>query len=444
MRRPLSLIERCLRYGLATLIILMLSVVPLIGLLQGATAQNGALSCAYQPVCGNVVNLPLVPTETGDMMAGTTKPMFGVLQPQPQYMDQSRKAGVSLRTLELAWSRFEPQDGVWDAAYIAAQRQELAQMQAAGIGVMLDFGMQYPPNWIWNYPNSRYVNQYGESFQTTTIGGNGVNAIFNAAVRTAQARYVQRVFATLGTSFAGVRLGWGYYGELNYPDPVYGSHTNSYWAYDALAQGRTLGLPLGMRPAPQPGWTPGTPSARHAAAAAFANWYMDSLQNYHDWQIRIVRTFYPGRLLMLYPSWGIRPGQLDAAIAVDLNGTTSAEQNREVQRGFDWARFIAGITDPHVVVYTTWLDADDSADRGTDQRYWSPVHFLAVQAMRNPLHLAVWGENTGGGDMVAMQRSFKQLATYHLGALIWAFEPELYNGKHATINNYRSLMAQYK
>ena len=57
---------------------------------------------------------------------------------------------------------------------------------------------------------------------------------------------------------------------------------------------------------------------------------------------------------MMYPSWGIRPGQIDAAVADQLAGKTSAEVNGELPRGFDFARFIHGITDPDVIVYCTW------------------------------------------------------------------------------------------
>jgi hypothetical protein len=320
----------------------------------------------------------------------------------------------------------EPREGAWNTNYIETKRKEYQQIVAAGFEVVLDVGMQYPPSWIFNYPHSRYLNQYGDAFVSPVIGGNGANAVFNQVIRDKQARYLRHIFASLGTSFYAVRLGWGHYGELNYLAPTFNNRNNSYWAYDAIAQGRAPGLPPGMQAAPRPGWTPGTASANHAAAAAFAQWYLDSLKHYHDWQIATVRNIYAGKLLMLYPSWGIRPGQLEDAVAGDLAGTTSAERNGEIQRGFDFARFINGIKDQGVVVYTTWLDADDSADSASDQRYWSPVHYLAALAAAHPLGLEVWGENTGRGSRAAMERCFTQMAVYNLHGVIWAFEADLY------------------
>src|SRR5690606_18425367 len=126
-------------------------------------------------------------------------------------------------------------------------------------------------------------------------------------------------------------------------DASFAGKANCYWAFDPFAQGKKPGLPAGMTPCPVPGWKPGDASPDHASARAFIHWYLDSLKHYHDWQITTVRKHYAGPLMMLYPSWGIRPGQLDAAIAADLAGTTPAEKNGELQRGFDFARFIGGL-----------------------------------------------------------------------------------------------------
>jgi hypothetical protein len=366
---------------------------------------------------------------------------YGVLQSQSQYYASDWKAGIRVRALEIGWDLYEPQDGVWNPNYIQQKKAEYQQMIDSGFQVVLDFGMQYPPSWIFQYPNSRFVNQYGDAY----IGRpaeNGVNAVFNQVMRDRQARYVRQVLADLGANFYAVRLGWGYFGELNYPAATYNGHTNSYWAYDAISQGQAAGLPAGMRPSPVRGWTPGTPSANHADAAAFINWYLDSMKNYHDWQIATVRSVYPGKLMMLYPSWGIRPGQLDAAIAVDLKGSTSPEINGEVQRGFDYARYVGGIADSNVVVYGTWLNASNSGDSSSDPVQWSPIHYLAWLAANNPYHLGVWGENAGRNSYTDMQRCFQQVQAYGLGGIMWAFEPDLYSNQFATIDQYAALIGQ--
>lgn len=171
---------------------------------------------------------------------------------------------------------------------------------------------------------------------------------------------------------------------------------------------------------------------------------MNALKNYHDWQIQTARQSFKGCLAMLYPSWGIRPGQLQSAIEVDLNGTTSPEKNGEVQRGFDFARFIAGIRDPNVVVYCTWIDSNPqwSDETSEDAARWSPVHYLASLASAHPLRLKTWGENTGRGDRAAMQLTFDRMRAYNLMGVIWAFEPDLYDGKHASLQDYSSFIAQ--
>ncbi len=362
------------------------------------------------------------------------QPLYGVLQDHPEHWPAERAVGLNVLVLAPAWSRYEPKPGFFDPTIIAGLRERLARARAAGFRVVLDPGWQYPPDWIFALPHSRYVNQYGEDYVDSAPGTAGFNSVFNAAVREHQAMYLKRLLADLGTDFEAIRLGGGKYNELNYPVPHPGAHPNCYWAFDDLAQGRATGLPAGVSACPVPGWIPGTPSAGpdDSRAGRFAEWYLDSLKNYHDWQIKTARSVFKGRLLMLYPSWGIRPGQLAGAVADRLSGRTSTEVNGEVQRGFDFARFIRGIADPDVVVYCTWIDAHTGNDLQPDPAHWEPVHYLSSLAQENPLRLAVWGENTGGNDGAAMTFSFEQARRYHLLGVVWAFERELDDGRHAT------------
>ncbi|MGY1710118.1 beta-galactosidase [Geodermatophilus sp. SYSU D00758] len=368
--------------------------------------------------------------------------LYGTLQSSPSRLATTAAAGVDLVTLDVSWKRFEPTEGRVDRTYLDEVRTTLARYRAAGMQVVLNTGVHHTPTWVFALPNSRYVNQYGDAYAPSDTGKKVANMVFNQQVRDKQQNYLGRLFGALGTDFHGVRLGGGWYGELNYPDATYSGRTNAYWGFDAVARGVAAGLPSGMMPNPVPGWVPGTPSADHDAARRFADWYLDSLGNYHDWQIETVRHWYPGRLLMLYPSWGIRPGQLDAAVSADLAGSTSAERNGEVQRGFDFARYIRGITDPGVVVYTTWLNADASADGRADPRYWSPVKYLASLATDRPQPLAVMGENTGRDSVADMRLTFEQARRYQLQAVVWAFEPELYGGVYASIGDYAAAIRE--
>jgi hypothetical protein len=174
---------------------------------------------------------------------------------------------------------------------------------------------------------------------------------------------------------------------------------------------------------------------------------MASMQNYHDWQITTVRRAFSGPLFMLYPSTGgLRPGQFEAAIDDDATGLTNPEKTGEVGRGYDTALFVAGITDPQVVVYTTWVDGfEGSNDSSPDPARWSPGHFLASLAASHQPPLLVGGENTGSPDDEAnMALSFQRLREQNLCVLFWAFEQTLFDGgaSHATIQDFKRHIAQ--
>ncbi len=362
------------------------------------------------------------------LVAGTT---LGVLQPDAARAPALSAAGVREVVLSVSWDRLQPRPNGLDRDYVAKLRADMAAYRAAGLGIVLDLGMQYPPGWLFAHPHARYVNQHGEVFADPAPGMNAPNSVFNYLIRERQRDYIAGIFRHLGSDWVAVRLGGGWYGELNYPPAVFGGKANCYWAFDPIAQGREPGLPEGVRPCPVPGWKPGQASADHAAARSFAEWYLDSLQNYHDWQIATVRGHYAGPLMMMYPSWGIRPGQLDAAIAGDLAGASPAEKNGEVQRGFDFTRFIGGIRDPLVWVHCTWIDSDPawSDETSSNPARWSPPRFLASLARAHNPPLRVSAENTGGGGPAALALSANRVRELKLDAFYWAFCPDLFDGR---------------
>ncbi len=356
---------------------------------------------------------------------------IGVLQPEPARAKKLADAGVTLAVLSVSWDRFEPVAGTPDPAYIRNLLADIAAMRHAGMEVVLDPGVQYPPAWLFDFSESRYRNQYGDMFVDAKPGMNVANSVFNAKIRNVQATYMGSLFKELGTEFSAVRLGGGWYGEINFPSAEFQDRENCYWAFDALAQGLETGLPEGVNPCPVPGWRPGSFSPDHGDARRFLNWYLGSLQNYHDWQITTVRRFYTGPLMMMYPSWGIRPGQAGAAVTADLSGNTPPEKNGEIQRGFDFARFISGIRDPGVWVHCTWLDSNPawSDETSADPARWSPAHYLSSLAAKHapPLHLSA--ENTGGGEAENLRLCAERSRAFGFKTIFWAFEPELFDGR---------------
>lgn len=368
---------------------------------------------------------------------------LGILQPTPARAAELKAAGVSHVVFAVSWDRFQPKPDTIGTAYVAQLRADADAYRAAGLRLVLGLGVQYPPDWLRNLPDARFVNQHGDAYINRASGKNVVNFVFNNALRERQRDYLAALFKHLGTDWAGVRLGGGWYGEVNYPDASFAGKSNCYWAFDAFAQGAKPGLPAGVKPSPVRGWKPGDPSTDHASARLFIDWYLDSQKNYHDWQIASVRRHYAGPLMMLYPSWGIRPGQLDAAIAADLAGTTPAEKNGEIQRGFDFARFIGGIRDPHVWVQCTWLDSNPewSDEASSDSARWSPPKYLASLARQHRPPLRVTAENTGGGGVPALNLTAKRVRELKLDGLYWAFGPDLFDGKPPELADFATALA---
>lgn len=165
--------------------------------------------------------------------------------------------GIRFKTLELAWDRYETNNNFWNTTYI---NQKLAEYEAytnAGFEVVLDLGMQYPGAWVKTLDgNTYFTNQYGDTYEPAEPGKQIVNPVFNKTVRDALGVYIQKVFDDFGTDFYAVRLGGLVYGELHYPEENYSSKTNSFWAYDANAQGTTNNRPTGITANPVPGWIP--------------------------------------------------------------------------------------------------------------------------------------------------------------------------------------------
>lgn len=165
--------------------------------------------------------------------------------------------GIRYKTLELAWDRYETNNNFWNTTYIEEKLAEYEAYRDAGFSVVLDFGMQYPGNWVKSLDSNTYfVSQYGDSYQPGEPGKQIANLVFNKTVRDALGVYIQKVFDDFGTDFYAVRLGGLIYGELHYPEENYNSKTNAFWAYDSNAQGTTNNRPTGVNANPVPGWIP--------------------------------------------------------------------------------------------------------------------------------------------------------------------------------------------
>ncbi len=245
--------------------------------------------------------------------------------------------------VEMTWAQAEPVRGQYDERYLDQVAARIARLKALGYTISFNSGVQNAPAWLLDLPGARYVDQHGETYTDS----NEPNLIFGTEFRPLATRYLKKVFARLGGDFSIVRVGGGHWGELTYPfklDPATGKLRNLYYAYDVNARKKN----------PTPGWKPGQASTK-GQAAKFLKWYLNSLASYQNWQITALRQAgFAGTAAVLYPSYGMRTGDFDKAVATNLGGTSSPEINGEVQRGYDATRQIAALKDPNVVVYGTW------------------------------------------------------------------------------------------
>lgn len=356
---------------------------------------------------------------------------WGLIGNDGTHLVAERTAGITAKLLELNWSSYEPTEGAFSAGYISAKKTELVNMRAAGFNVILGLGIQYPPTWLHNYPDSYYIDGTGLTYTDSYSGAANVNLIWNDALRAKAATYIGRVFTDLGNFYA-VRLGGGHYGELGHPyviNAATGKPYYRYYAFDANANTTN----------PVPAWRPGQ-SSPTGEAQKFSDWYQNRLVNFENWQVATVRLYYPGTIQMLYPGFGIRPGQLAAAVSGNLSGTTSAEINGEVSRGYDYARQVAGLTQS-VQVYSTWLECEFGNDASTSAGDGSPMKYLAYLADLRGYPKG--GENSGNDYLADMTRAATRMRDLGLAGMVWFNESQIYGGTYASLANYQTTIGAF-
>jgi hypothetical protein len=323
-----------------------------------------------------------------------------------------RRRGIRLVLLELSWARAEPDPGRFDRTYLAAARRQLGAWRSQGLQVALNYGLHEAPAWLLARPNARFVNQDGDAWS-----GDQANLVWAKEYRRDAERYTARVFAELVTGFATVRVGGGPLGELGYPGVRRsdGSIENRYWAFDGAA----------ARTNPAPGWKPCDPAPAERVRR-FLDWYLDALVDFQNWQVATVRRSYPGTIAVLYPSWGIRPGDLEVAAAAGLCGRSRVERSGEIQRGYAHARQIGALTDPAVAVWGTWMENTATIAR--------------LAELADTRGLAKMGENSGHDAPAELAGAVHAARVYRLSAFLWIRAEQAYCrcSGWATIDDYEA------
>lgn len=359
---------------------------------------------------------------------------FGTLVTRLEHATEESSRGVTVAMMELSWANYEPAAGQFNAAYAQQMRARLATLRAAGMRVTLGLGIHFTPGWIFEYPDSRYVNQRGQV-------ANELNVVFNQAIRSRVDGYLRQVNRDLGFgNFWAVRLTSGGDPEVLYPGG------GSYWAFDANAQNGAQ-LPPSMARNPLPGWKPGQQSVSLTQVRAWADWYVHGLDDVVAWQMRLISSLgFGGYYQLLTPGSGTRPDGYARAIANYLpDGVTGV--------GAVWQTFYASLPDKHgVVAYVSSMadgsGGDDSCTSGdaaipvSDSRAdgWSAARWIARLA--HEYGLPASGENPGwnmpsslntkyvdGSSSGMMAVSVRQMTSCRFQGMYWAHDENLWNGR---------------
>ena len=371
--------------------------------------------------------------------------VFGTLASNADRATAQYASGVRVMHLELQWSSYEPTDGTFNGDYAWYVREKLTAMRAAGLKVVLGLGLQYPPSWLFAYPGSRYVDQYGNS---TGV----LNLTWNTTLRQKAERYLARVNADLGlNNFWAVRIGSGGSVEAMLPDE---GGRNAYWGFDANAQAGS----------PFPGWRPGQTTWNGQAfttgqVSQWYDWYLGSLAGGINWQIGAYKRLgFTGFLQVLMAGVGSRPAEYNQAIAGYLGGPGDTLQT--MGRGAVWDRLLANITDRrNVVAYVTSMangSGGDSLCTSADATVsptssavfsWSPARWISFNA--DKYGLPKMGENPGRGGasnygQAMLETAARQMQSCGFQGLMWAHEGNLYDGTSGvTLVTYANVIASY-
>ena len=232
---------------------------------------------------------------------------FGTLTSMPLHAQTEASQGVRVAMVELSWREFEPRRGARDDTYVTVVRDRIAALRAADRRITLGLGVHDTPDWVFDIPHSRYIDERGDEAQE-------LNVVFNADVRAAVAGYLRELDDALDLGkIWSIRLTSGGSAEVLYPQG------GGYWAYDANARGEARGLPASLRPNPLPDWRPGDIDKSDNEVVGWADWYIAALVDVVAWQREVLRDAgFAGYYEVLTPGIGVLPNEFAQAVADKL------------------------------------------------------------------------------------------------------------------------------
>ncbi|MFG2333880.1 beta-galactosidase [Streptomyces sp. NPDC048604] len=374
---------------------------------------------------------------------------FGTLLTDHERAPREYEIGIRLAHLEVRWDRFEPHDDAFDQAYIDRLRDTIREFEEAGLEIEVGITLHSPPGWLREHPDSDFVNQYGDHFTDAP------NVVFSQSVRREVQEYIKKFNSELGLhNFWAVRIGVSETGEFTYPPADPGEEgNNSFWAFDGNAQSTAgdSGRPPDIPPNPLPGWEPGDRTyqgrnVERADVAAWSDWYLQAIAQTVNWQISQYTSLgYQGRMKILVPGTGVRPGEHESAVNSYLDGTVLPDL---MGRGVSYYKSLSYIrgSENIEIVSTSLVDGSgDPSNQGcapSDEEQdildpsnavvgdWSSVRWIANLARYYGFDIG--GESSGPQirpyyDGV-MDDAARQMTSCGLKDLMWAFDKNLYDG----------------
>ncbi|MEJ2862321.1 beta-galactosidase [Actinomycetospora flava] len=394
--------------------------------------------------------------------AAAAEPAWGVVDSTcaPDRLAAQRAAGLQIAVVDAHWDRLQPVPGAFDREAADGLAARITRCLDAGMRVVLGSGAQYPPSWVRDLPDALLRDQRGGVPRT-----GAVDLVFGASPRAALDDYLTRLVAAVPADrLTGIRVGTSAAGEIGYPGPhESGYGFNSWWAFSGPAQG-TAPLAPGQRPAPMPGWVPGSAQWSGGAATAVGagewfGWYSGALVEALAAQARVLRgAGFTGEVHLPVPGRGVLPADRSVAMGSLLDG--HGERDGALGRGLDYVAAMPGIRDavpgPVVIDLTSVDDATAVRARALDPpedtcrpddpaasleptvrvERWSNLRFARAQASRAGLPVVGEnpgppGETTGGSDdsdpeIEQVRRAPGYARDCGLAAFTLAFEEDLH------------------
>jgi hypothetical protein len=359
-------------------------------------------------------------------------PAFGTLLSDVQHTEVEARNGISVAMVELSWDQAEPDRDEFDEEYLSGVREDVDAHRAVGRSVTLGLGLHMPPSWVFDLPDSRFVDETG-------VESEAPNLVFNQRLRERAEAYLAEVAAEVDLQRVDtVRLTSGGMPEVLYPN-------DGYWAFDRNAL-NGADLPPTMDPNPAPGQRPGERWDDGAQAREWAQWYVDALVDVVEWQLAAFADLgFRGRYEVLTPGVGVQPREFDQVVAdgfppspLGAGAAWELFYSRLPQRA-DLVAYVSSVADGS--------GGDDGCAPGDDAVAldapevgdWSATRWIARVA--RAYGLPVSGENAGwqqdfspdafyrdDSDEGMMAVALRQARSCGFDTFYWAHDAQLWDG----------------